>query len=136
MERVDPFETFCSQLSNAIRRSPYSRVELAEKLGVKPATIKSWCVGRRSPTVQRMLELCQALDLEPGELFTQPEAAPERTECPACNRSFRRHVGYRIHVALKAREDEEHRQLHDLEEQNAPSGIDGALELVRSAVGA
>ena len=44
---MESFETFCCQLSTAIKKSGYSRAELADKLGVKPATIKSWCVGRR-----------------------------------------------------------------------------------------
>ena len=110
---MQSFEAFCSKLAAAIKASPYSRVELAERLGVKPATIKSWCVGRRSPTVFRLLELCTILELDSQELFAAPEAPLRRAECEACNRTFRRAVGYRIHLALKAREDEHHRQLHE-----------------------
>lgn len=102
------FETFCSHLSEAIRRSPYTRAEIADLLGVKPATIKSWCVGRRSPTVQRMLALSELLDVDPGDLFAAEDQPQERHECPACQRSFRRAVGYRIHLALRAREDATH----------------------------
>jgi len=104
----DVFETFCSHLSEAIRRSPYTRAEIADLLGVRPATIKSWCVGRRSPTVQRMLALSELLGVDPGDLFAVEENPSERHECPACGRSFRRAVGYRIHLALRAREDASH----------------------------
>ena len=112
---MEAFETFCCQLSSVIKASPYSRAELAEKLGVKPATIKSWCVGRRSPTVFRLLELCQILNLDADSLFLEPSAPQERKECLACGRSFRRQVGYRIHLALRAREDDRHRLLSEQE---------------------
>lgn len=110
---MDTFETFCCHLASAIKASGYSRAEIAETLGVKPATVKSWCVGRRSPTVQRLLALCEVLGVEPVSLFTKPEAPFVRKECVVCGRSFRREVGYRIHLALRAREDPGHRSLNE-----------------------
>ena len=112
---MEAFETFCCQLSSVIKSSPYSRAELAEKLGVNPATIKSWCVGRRSPTVYRLLRLSEILDLDAHTLFQQPIAPTARTQCAVCGRTFRRAVGYRIHLALRAREDDRHRLLSEQE---------------------
>lgn len=105
------FENFCCRLSAAIKASDYSRKELAQRLDVKPATIKSWCVGRRSPTVQRLLALAEVLDIEAETLFQPLEETTERRECAVCGRTFRREVGYRIHLALRAREDGGHRAL-------------------------
>lgn len=112
----DAFETFSGRLAAEVRASPYTRAELAARIGVQAATIKSWCIGRRSPTVERLLELCTALGVRPASLFEVPAAAEPRVHCPACDRSFRRRVGYRIHVAQRARECDEHRRL--LEEEH------------------
>lgn len=108
---MQSFETFCFNLAAAIKASPFTRVELAARLGVKPATVKSWCVGRRAPTVIRLLELCEVLEVDAEELFRSPNAPQERFECPVCSQSFRRLVGLRIHVALRAREQDGHEQL-------------------------
>lgn len=108
---MQSFEVFCYNLAAAIKASPYSRVELATRLGVKPATVKSWCVGRRAPTVIRLLELCEVLEVDAEDLFRPDEAPHERFECPVCSQSFRRLVGLRIHVALRAREMDGHEGL-------------------------
>lgn len=105
---MESFEVFCCNLAEAIKESPHSRVELAELLGVKPATIKSWCVGRRAPTVLRLLDLCRVLEVDAEELFRSPDSPQERFECPVCAQSFRRMVGLRIHVALRSRENDGH----------------------------
>jgi transcriptional regulator with XRE-family HTH domain len=108
---VESFETFCFNLAAAIKASSLTRVELAARLGVKPATVKSWCVGRRAPTVIRLLELCEVLEVDAEELFRSPNSPQERFECPVCSQSFRRLVGLRIHVALRARERDGHEHL-------------------------
>jgi len=108
---MQSFEVFCFNLAAAIKASPFTRVELAARLGVKPATVKSWCVGRRAPTVIRLLELCEVLEVDAEELFRSPNSPQERFECPACSQSFRRLVGLRIHVALRAREQDGHERL-------------------------
>jgi transcriptional regulator with XRE-family HTH domain len=111
MSTETTFDAFCQRLSTAIRESSLSRAELAQQLGLKPATIKSWCVGRRSPTVRRLLELVELLQLEPGDLFAPLEGGDDRQECLACGQSFRRRVGYRIHLSLRAKECDEHQRI-------------------------
>ncbi len=105
------FETFCWQLASVIRDSGLTRAELADRLGLKPATIKSWCVGRRSPTVRRLLELTSLLEVEPSALFVPAPSEPVRHECAACGQVFQRPVGYRIHVALRSKDDPAHARL-------------------------
>lgn len=110
---MQEFEVFCLRLTHVIRESGLSRAELATKLGLKPATIKSWCVGRRSPTVRRLLELTELLELDPSTLFEKPPHVPAKMNCPACGQSFRREVGCRIHMALRAREGcADHQRFH------------------------
>lgn len=105
---MSPFDAYCWNLRTALKESGLSRAELAARLGVKAATIKSWVVGRRSPTVRRLLDLAGVLGLDPGRLFVPPEDAPAATTCTACGQVFGRQIGYRIHLALRAKEDPAH----------------------------
>lgn len=123
---MESFEVFCCNLAEAIKESPHSRVELANLLGVKPATIKSWCVGRRAPTVIRLLDLCRVLEVDAEELFRAPDSPQQRYECPVCGQNFRRMVGLRIHVALRARENDGH---GDFAEGTPPPLPSSALHL-------
>lgn len=103
-----PFEVFCDNLAAAIKASPYTRAEVSVQLGVSKAAVKSWCVGRRAPTVIRLLELCEFLVVDAESLFRPPDSLQERFECPVCRQSFRRLAGLRIHVALRAPRDDAH----------------------------
>jgi transcriptional regulator with XRE-family HTH domain len=102
------FDDYCWQLRSAVAESGLSRAELAERVGVTPATVKSWVTGRRSPTVRRLLDLTAALDLEVGRLFERPTDLPVQVTCAACGQTFRNRVGHRIHVAIKAKTCDKH----------------------------
>ena len=123
------FDAFCWKLRSAMKSSGLTRHELADRLGLKPATIKSWVVGRRSPTVRRLLELTSVLGVETGHLFEEPGDMPVVTTCDACGQTFRRAVGHRIHVALKAKDCPAHAKLHVMlpqEPRRDPTQLDVA----------
>lgn len=101
---MSPFDAYCWNLRVALKESGLSRAELAARLGVKAATIKSWVVGRRSPTVRRLLDLATVLGIDAGTLFHEPSDVPIATTCTACGQVFGRSIGYRIHLALRAKE--------------------------------
>jgi transcriptional regulator with XRE-family HTH domain len=124
---VNEYDAFCAQLGAAIKSSSLSRNELAEQLAVKPATIKSWLSGRRSPTVKRVLDLARALEIRPVELFAEPATLPDHTSCEVCGDRFS-HRGYRIHAGLRARTCSEHARL--LEPEQSPCR---AADIVLSA---
>ena len=86
--------------------------------------------GAGKSTVFRLLELSEILGVDAKELFETPAEPMTRSRCEVCDRSFRRDVGYRIHLALRAREDDEHRLLHEREE-----GREGASPEVPSESG-
>lgn len=102
------FEHYCWQLRNAVAESGLTRAELADRVGVTPATVKSWVTGRRSPTVKRLIDLTNALDLDVSRLFEQPTDMPAHVKCEVCGLTFRSRVGHRIHVAIKAKSCDEH----------------------------
>lgn len=102
------FEDYCWQLRSAVAESGLSRAELAERLGVTPATVKSWVTGRRSPTVRRLLDLTAVLGLDVGRLFEPPTDLPVQVTCEVCGQTFRNRVGHRIHVAIKAKTCDQH----------------------------
>jgi transcriptional regulator with XRE-family HTH domain len=109
---VKSFDGFCWKLRCAMKSSGLTRVELADRLGLKPSAIKAWVVGRRSPTVRRLLALSSVLGVEPSQLFDEPADMPVVTTCEACGQTFRRAVGHRIHVGLKAKDCPKHAALH------------------------
>lgn len=120
---MSAFEHYCWQLRSAVAESGLTRAELAERVGVTPATVKSWVTGRRSPTVRRLVDLAIALDIDPGRLFEHPTDMPVNVTCEVCGLTFRSRVGHRIHVAIKAKTCELHAAL--------AVGVNGAL-LVRA----
>jgi hypothetical protein len=109
---VKSFDGFCWKLRCAMKSSGLTRQELAERLGLKPSAIKSWVVGRRSPTVRRLLALSSVLGVAPSQLFDEPADMPVVTTCGACGQTFRRPVGHRIHIGLKAKDCPKHAALH------------------------
>lgn len=100
---MSAFEGYCWQLRSAVSGSGLSRAEIADRLGVTPATVKSWVTGRRSPTVRRLLDLSAVLHVDARGLFAAPTNMPVDVSCEACDQTFRSRVGHRIHVAIKAK---------------------------------
>jgi len=56
---------FHTQVRDAIRRSGYSRAEVAKKAGVSLPTLLSWMYGARFPMLDNATQLASVLD-EPG----------------------------------------------------------------------
>ncbi len=57
-------------------------------------------------------KITDLLGIDPRTLFEEPTQVPKRMTCPVCGQVFSRRVGYRIHLALKAKDDPEHAQLN------------------------
>jgi DNA-binding XRE family transcriptional regulator len=125
---MNAFEHYCWQLRSAVAESGLTRAELADRLGVTPATVKSWVTGRRSPTVRRLMDLCKVLDLDVSRLFERATDMPVQVTCKVCGLNFRSRVGHRIHVAIKAKSCDVHARLME----PAPAAAQQGTMLVRA----
>lgn len=56
--------TFAEVLEDAIQRSPYSKGEVAEHLGVSKSTVSNWVNGARKPDIDKVIQLCLFLDVD------------------------------------------------------------------------
>lgn len=61
------------QLKEHRKRRNLTQGQLAEILGVEQPTVQRWEVGKRSPDLEQLGELADALGVTPGDLFKIPE---------------------------------------------------------------
>lgn len=50
----------------------FTQVELAEMMGVAPASVNKWMVGG-APSIDKLPKLCEILEITPNELFDYHE---------------------------------------------------------------
>ena len=60
---------FLERLNEALKLSPLSQMEIAEKLGVNKATITNYKKGKISPSLETFYELCKILDISADYLL-------------------------------------------------------------------
>jgi transcriptional regulator with XRE-family HTH domain len=56
-----------------------SQAELANRMGVDRAYVSGLELGQRNPTIVTLWHLGQALEIDLGQLFSQPPARPSRS---------------------------------------------------------
>lgn len=60
---------FLERLNEALKLSPLSQKEIAEKLGVNKATITNYKQGKITPSLDMFYELCKILDVSADYLL-------------------------------------------------------------------
>lgn len=60
---------------------------LAERIGVSQPSISGLATGKQKPSLDTLEKLCQALNVEIGELFTRKES--DTMICPKCGSKFK-----------------------------------------------
>ncbi len=56
--------TFAEILEDAIANSPYSKTDIANKLGVSKGTVSNWVNNIRKPDIDTVVALCYLLNLD------------------------------------------------------------------------
>ena len=59
------------RIAEAFKRSNFTQVELAERLGVKQPTISQYVSGRVMPALDTLANLCKVLDLDANDILCQ-----------------------------------------------------------------
>lgn len=67
---------YLDQLKALRKRKGFTQGELAERLGVEQPTVQRWEAGKREPSLGQLIELANALDVEPSALIDPEIAAP------------------------------------------------------------
>ena len=56
-------------LTEALKQSPLTQVQLAEKIGVTQSMISHYISGRKLPALDTLSRLCSVLDLDANEIL-------------------------------------------------------------------
>lgn len=56
-------------LTEALKQSPFTQVQLAEKIGVTQSMISHYISGRKLPALDTLSRLCSVLDLDANEIL-------------------------------------------------------------------
>ena len=56
-------------LTEALKQSPFTQAQLAEKIGVTQSMISHYVSGRKFPALDTLSRLCSVLDLDANELL-------------------------------------------------------------------
>ncbi len=83
--------TISSNIRMLRKKSGYTQIELAEKLGVSIATLRRWEAGETAPNATRIVELAGILNVPPDEIVADKEnkntTAPIKFTLPGDNKS-------------------------------------------------
>ena len=60
---------FGRKLATLIKQSGYKRTEIAQKVKVHPNVIGYWCVGKRIPSLQQFVLLCNVFSVSANFFF-------------------------------------------------------------------
>ena len=71
------YDTVAGNLKKLIERNDLTQRELADQVGVAPATMTDYCRGRRLPTVEFLVELKKRYDISIDEFLTRSVPADE-----------------------------------------------------------
>lgn len=56
-------------LAEAIKQSPLTQTEIAQKLGIRQPTVSQYISGRAMPALDTFANLCVILDVEPADIL-------------------------------------------------------------------
>ena len=56
-------------LTEALKQSPFTQAQLAEKIGVTQSMISHYISGRKLPALDSLSRLCSVLDLDANEIL-------------------------------------------------------------------
>lgn len=65
-----------ANIQTLLKRKGMKARELADKMGVHESTLSLWMSGGRTPRVQNLRKIAEALEVEVAELWNGPEATP------------------------------------------------------------
>ena len=60
---MDTYETIKKRLSEEIRYSSLSIVEIAKRVGVSPEMVTQYCTTKKLPKLDTFAKICKALDV-------------------------------------------------------------------------
>ncbi len=69
---------FAENFTDLLRIKNLSQKSFAETLGVQASTVNQWAKGKREPSFDLLIQICEALDTEPSELLGYKKAISRR----------------------------------------------------------
>lgn len=69
---------FAKNLNNLIRDSGKSRAEVAEAIGVTTSAVGAWCIGKKSPRMDKVDKLAVLFNVSRSALLEENSPAPKK----------------------------------------------------------
>lgn len=69
---------FAKNLNNLIRDSGKSRAEVAEAIGVTTSAVGAWCIGKKSPRMDKVDKLAALFNVSRSALLEENSLAPKK----------------------------------------------------------
>lgn len=69
---------FAKNLNNLIRDSGKSRAEVAEAIGVTTSAVGAWCIGKKSPRMDKVDKLAALFNVSRSALLEENSPAPKK----------------------------------------------------------
>lgn len=63
-------KTFYNRIKSVLAEQAKTNKDLADALKIAPETVSSWCTNSAQPSIKKLFEVAEYLEVEAGELLT------------------------------------------------------------------
>lgn len=96
--------TFADKLQSLRKGKGFSQEDLAEKCGITRQSVSKWETGHGYPETEKLLLLCDLLDVNLDDLLRDTSNAPNAKNRPEQTSAYTPHIGKWLQVFLKDKE--------------------------------
>ena len=70
LQQLSMSKTFYNRIKSVLAEKAKTNKDLADALKIAPETVSSWCTNSAQPSIKKLFEVAEYLEVEAGELLT------------------------------------------------------------------